>query len=77
MSNTPPTSKVQTAIQPWLSVDHGSKAITFYKLAFGAVETYHLDGPDGSVVSRLNVNGAEFWLNDDPSNRQVNQKISL
>ena len=53
-------------IAPWLSVGSGKKAIEFYKDAFGANEVYHLDGPDDTVVSRLSVNGAEFWLSDDP-----------
>ena len=36
----------------------------FYKFAFGAVETYRLDTPDG-VIARLSVGGAEFWLSDE------------
>jgi PhnB protein len=52
-------------IAPWLSVRNGARAIEFYKAAFGAIEVYHLDGPDDSVVARLSVNGAEFWLSGE------------
>jgi PhnB protein len=57
----------QTAysIAPWLSVRNGKRAVDFYKSAFGAIETYHLEDPTGSVVSRLSVKGAEFWLSDE------------
>ena len=53
------------SIQPWLSVRDGKKALAFYKQAFNAIETYRLDTPDESVVARLSVNGAEFWLSDE------------
>ncbi len=52
------------SIIPWLSVSEGASAILFYKSAFDAEEVYHLDAPDGGVVSRLSVNGAEFWISD-------------
>lgn len=53
------------SIAPWLSVRNGAKAVEFYKSAFGAMEVYRLDGPEGSVVARLSVEGAEFWLGDE------------
>jgi PhnB protein len=53
------------SIAPWLSVRNGAKAVEFYKSAFGATEVFHLDGPDGGVVARLSVDGAEFWLSDE------------
>ena len=52
-------------IAPWLSVRNGANAVTFYKAAFGAAEAFRLDGPDGGVVARLSVNGAEFWVSDE------------
>ena len=52
----------RSLIQPWLPVFNGAEAIAFYRAAFGAAETYHLESPDGSVVAKLNVNGAEFWV---------------
>ena len=48
-----------------LSVRRGAEAIEFYKTAFGAVETYRVQSPDGSAVSRLSVDGAEFWVADE------------
>jgi len=39
--------------------------VEFYKSAFGARETYHVEDPTGAVVSRLSVDGAEFWLSDE------------
>lgn len=48
-----------------LSVRNGAGAVEFYKSAFGAVEVYRMEGPGGAVVSRLSVDGAEFWLSDE------------
>jgi PhnB protein len=53
------------SIAPWLSVRNSARAVDFYKSAFGATEVYRLDGPAGSVVARLSVDGAEFWLSDE------------
>ncbi len=65
-------------IQPWLPVSNGAGAIAFYQSAFGAKETYHLDSPDGSIVARLNVNGAEFWISggteDSGNTPDMNQR---
>jgi PhnB protein len=52
-------------IAPWLSVRNSAQAVEFYKTAFRAIEAYRLEGPDGSVVARLSVDGAEFWLGDE------------
>ena len=56
---------VTTSIAPMLSVRHGAKAVEFYKAAFGAVEVFRIEDPGGSVVSRLSVEGAEFWVADE------------
>jgi PhnB protein len=48
-----------------LSVRQGSKAIGFYKAAFGATELFRLDSEDGSIVARLSVESAEFWVADE------------
>jgi PhnB protein len=55
----------KTAIAPMLSVRNGAKAIEFYKAAFGASELFRIDAPDGAVVARLAVDGAEFWVSDE------------
>jgi PhnB protein len=56
---------IQTSIAPWLSVRESAQAMEFYKKAFGATETYRMDIPDGGVVARLSIEGAEFWLADE------------
>jgi PhnB protein len=55
----------KTALAPLLSVRKGASAIDFYKAAFGAVELFRIQSEDGSVVARLEVGGAEFWLADE------------
>jgi PhnB protein len=53
------------SISPWLSVRNSAQAVDFYKSAFGATEVFRLEGPDGGVVARLSVGGAEFWLSEE------------
>jgi PhnB protein len=55
---------IPTTIVPWLCVRNGARAVDFYKSAFGAIEVFRMDG-GGSVVARLSVEGAEFWLSDE------------
>src|SRR5690242_8549816 len=57
-------ASVVCTIAPWLSVRNGARAVEFYKAAFGAIEVFRLED-SGSVVSRLSVDGAEFWLSDE------------
>jgi PhnB protein len=62
-------------IQPWLSIDNAVAAVTFYKNAFDANETYRLETPNGLVV-RLSVHGAEFWVSGGISeNNNAEKKI--
>jgi PhnB protein len=58
-------NSISITIAPWLSVRNGARAVEFYKSAFAATETYRIESPDGAVVSRLSVEGAEFWLSDE------------
>ncbi|MGA8037692.1 MAG: hypothetical protein WA823_17460 [Candidatus Acidiferrales bacterium] len=53
------------SIVPSLNVRQAKRAIGFDKTAFGAVEVYHIEDPDGKPVSRLSVGGAEFWVSDE------------
>ena len=48
-----------------LSVRNGALAVEFYKAAFGAIEVFRVEDPGGSVVSRLSIDGAEFWVADE------------
>jgi PhnB protein len=53
------------SIAPMLSVRNGARAVEFYRSAFGAVEVFRVEDPSGAVVSRMSVEGAEFWLADE------------
>jgi PhnB protein len=62
-------SSFKYSIAPWLSVPSGAKVVDFYKSAFDAHEVYRHDAPGGGLVVRLSINGAEFWLSQEPSDR--------
>jgi PhnB protein len=64
-SNPNSDTATQCSIAPMLSVRSGARAVDFYKAAFGASEVFHLEDPGGSVVARLSIDGAEFWLSDE------------
>src|SRR4051794_2939748 len=66
-TNLKATQSIRTSIAPWLSVQNGAEAVEFYKAAFGAIETYHLETPDGGIVVKLSVDGAEFWVSGGTS----------
>jgi PhnB protein len=53
-----------------LSVRNGAGALEFYKSAFGATEVFKIEAPDGAVVARLSIDGAEFWLADESPEHQ-------
>src|ERR1700740_1517896 len=60
------SSKVEkTSIASMLSVRKGTKAVEFYKTAFGAVELFCVSDPDGAIVAQLAVDGAVFWVADE------------
>ncbi|MBI1779962.1 MAG: VOC family protein [Sphingobacteriales bacterium] len=63
-----------TSIAPWLTVDNGAAAVNFYKAAFGAVETYRLEDPDGGLVVKLSINGSEFWVSGGGEEKTNNTK---
>ena len=58
-------TRQKTSIAPMLSVRNGAKAVEFYKAAFGAGELFRIDGEDGTMVARLSVEEAEFWVADE------------
>lgn len=55
-------TNITTLIQPWLSVKNSAAAGKFYKDAFGAIESYRMETPEGGLVLKLSINGAEFWV---------------
>jgi PhnB protein len=65
VADTGASTSLQCTIAPWLSVRNSAQAVNFYKSAFGATEAYRLEDPGGGVVSKLSVDGAEFWLSDE------------
>jgi PhnB protein len=65
MNTEASTNATAVSVAPLLSVRNGARAVEFYKTAFGATEMYRVEDPGGSVVSRLSVAGAEFWLADE------------
>jgi PhnB protein len=55
-------------IAPWLSVREATEAVDFYRAAFGAVDSDRLeDDAGGVVVARLSIDGADFWVQHDPT----------
>ena len=65
MANEKAEVPLSNSISPWLSVRNSAQAVEFYKAAFAAIEVYRIEDPDGNVVARLSVNGAEFWVADE------------
>jgi PhnB protein len=53
------------SLAPVLSVRRGAEAVAFYKQAFNAEEAFKIESPDGAVVARLSIGGAEFWVADE------------
>lgn len=65
------TGLIPVSIEPWLSVNKGEAAVSFYKAAFGATETYRMEAPDGGLVVRLSVDAAGFWLSYDANSQDA------
>lgn len=61
MKSVESKNSIRTSIAPWLTVGNSVAAVNFYKAAFGAVETYRLENPDGLIV-KLAMDQAEFWI---------------
>jgi PhnB protein len=68
---------IPTSIAPWLSVRNCARAVEFYKSAFGAIETYRLETPDGGLVVKLSVDGAEFWLSGESDDNDTTNPESV
>lgn len=63
-------SPTKTTLAPLLNVRNGARAIDFYKAAFGATVIFSTPPESGSVVAKLSINGAEFWLADESPENQ-------
>ena len=56
------TDRISTHITATLSVRDWERAMSFYKVAFGAVELYRVPG---GGVGQLAVSGAQFWVAEE------------
>src|SRR6266545_1369662 len=54
-----------TSVIPNLSVRNGTRAVDFYKSAFGANELSRITNPDGEVVAEMSIDGARFFVADE------------
>ncbi|HEY6151674.1 MAG TPA: VOC family protein [Gaiellaceae bacterium] len=53
------------SLQTYLAVEDASKAIEFYKEAFGAEENFRMPGPDGKVAhAELQIGDSKLMLSD-------------
>jgi PhnB protein len=60
-----PIPKGYHTLQIYLAVEDASKAIDFYKEAFGAEETIRMPGPDGKVAhAELQIGDSKLMLSD-------------
>ncbi|MHC6225764.1 VOC family protein [Pseudomonas sp. X10] len=60
-----PIPEGQHSITPYLGIKDAGKAIEFYKEAFGAVEMFRLDSPDGRVGhAELKIGDSSLMLAD-------------
>src|SRR5690606_11749863 len=55
----------QTSIIPNLSVNDGKAAVDFYQRAFGAVEQFRVESPQGKIFSALVIHGARLFVADE------------
>jgi PhnB protein len=61
------TKPMGARISPWLSVGDATRAVDFYRNAFGAVELERLEAEPGHLmVAQLSITGASFWVPQDP-----------
>ncbi|GAA0267718.1 VOC family protein [Streptomyces polychromogenes] len=64
---TDPTipGRYRTAVVPHIMVADAAAALSFYGRAFGAVEDFRLDGPDGTVLhAEIRIGEAVLMLGD-------------
>ena len=62
---TKPIPEGLSTLTPYLAVDDASKAIEYYKRAFGAKERTRMHGPDGKIGhAELEIGDSRFMLAD-------------
>lgn len=66
MSKVKPIPEGYHTITPYLVVKGASKAIDFYKKAFGATELFRMDGPNGTIAhAELKIGDSPIMLADE------------
>ncbi|MET7518148.1 VOC family protein [Streptomyces sp. NPDC005480] len=65
MLTSPVPEAYRNAVVAHIMIDGAAAAIDFYTEAFGAVELFRIDGPDGRVVhAEVSVAGSTIMLGD-------------
>ena len=59
-----------TSVVPNLSVRRGTRAVDFYKRAFGASEIRRHTAPGGEIVAEMAIDGARFFVADESPENQ-------
>jgi PhnB protein len=67
----------KVSVAPLLAVRRGTRAIEFYKHAFGAVELFRNVSEDGAVVAQLAIDDCTFWLADESPENQNFSPVTL
>jgi PhnB protein len=61
-----PIPEGYNSVTPYLIVDGAARAIEFYKQAFGATETFRMDGPEGKVGhAEIKIGDSHIMLADE------------
>ena len=70
-------SGYQTAT-PYLTLKDTSEAIDFYKRAFGAVEIFRMNGPDGKIAhAEIRIGNSPLMLGDESPSSEAKAPESL
>ncbi len=66
MAKVKPIPEGYHTVTPYLVVKGASKAIDFYKKAFGATELFRMDGPNGTVAhAEIQIGDSRLMLADE------------
>ena len=61
-----PIPEGYNSVTPYLIVDGAAQAIEFYRQAFGATETFRMDGPEGRIGhAELKIGDSHIMLADE------------
>lgn len=66
MAKVPPIPPGYHTVTPYITVTNSAEAIDFYKRAFGAEETFRMNGPGGKVVhAEIKIGDSVIMLSDE------------